>query len=193
MLEAAERLGRVHELGRKIRARAIEPLARIPQEAVLFLNLHPRDLLDEELFDESAPLTRLAPRIVLEITERLTLDAIKDVRSRVAALRKLGFRIAVDDLGAGYAGLTSFALLEPDVVKLDMALIRGLDREPTKFTLVRTMVQMSNELGLIVTGEGIETPGERDALARTGCDIMQGYLFAKPGPPFPIAGFASDA
>jgi EAL domain-containing protein (putative c-di-GMP-specific phosphodiesterase class I) len=103
-------------------------------------------------------------------------------------LRKLGFRIAIDDLGAGYSGLTSFALLEPDVVKLDMALVRDLHMEPTKRTLVR-MIAMSRELGIIVTGEGIERVEERDELARAGCDLMQGYLFAKPGGAFLVPSF----
>jgi EAL domain-containing protein (putative c-di-GMP-specific phosphodiesterase class I)/ActR/RegA family two-component response regulator len=184
VLDAAERLGRVHELGRLIRARAIEPLARMDDGALLFLNLHPSDLLDEELFSPVSPLSEVANRIVLEITERASLDSVGDVRARIAALRELGFRIAIDDLGAGYAGLTSLALLEPDVVKLDMALVRDIHKEPTKQTLVRTMISMSKELGILVTGEGVETTEERDALARAGCDLMQGYLFARPGEAF---------
>jgi len=125
---------------------------------------------------------------VLEITERASLDGLGDVRGRIQSLRKLGFRIAIDDLGAGYSGLTSFALLEPDVVKLDMALVRDLHMEPTKRTLVR-MIAMSRELGIIVTGEGIERVEERDELARAGCDLMQGYLFAKPGGAFLVPSF----
>ena len=125
---------------------------------------------------------------MLEITERASLDGLGDVRGRIQSLRKLGFRIAIDDLGAGYSGLTSFALLEPDVVKLDMALVRDLHMEPTKRTLVR-MIAMSRELGIIVTGEGIERVEERDELARAGCDLMQGYLFAKPGGAFLVPSF----
>lgn len=121
-LDAAERLGRVHELGRLIRAMAVNPPEPLASDTLLFLNLHPSDLLDDELFRQDGLLAAIATHVVLEITERASLDGIRDVRSRVAALRKLGFRIAVDDLGAGYAGLTSFTLLEPDIVKLDMAL-----------------------------------------------------------------------
>jgi EAL domain-containing protein (putative c-di-GMP-specific phosphodiesterase class I) len=189
MLDAAERLGRIHDLGRRVREKAVEPLERLPKEIVLFLNLHPSDLLDEDLFSTNTPLARVADRIVLEITERASLDDVRNVRGRIDALRKLGFRIAIDDLGAGYAGLTSFALLDPDVVKLDMALVRDLHTEPTKRTLVRTMIAMSKELGIVVTGEGIETVEERDELALAGCDLMQGYLFARPGEAFPAACF----
>jgi EAL domain-containing protein (putative c-di-GMP-specific phosphodiesterase class I) len=112
------------------------------------------------------------------------MDGIGDVRARIRVLRDLGFRIAVDDLGAGYAGLTSFALLEPNVVKLDMSLIRDIDAHSTKQTIVRTMISMCKELDIVVTGEGVETPAERDELARAGCDLMQGYLFARPGDAF---------
>src|SRR5450432_1609063 len=185
VLDAAERLGRVHELGRTIRAKAIEPLSRLPEEVVLFLNLHPSDLLDPYLFAADGPLAAVADQIVLEITERATLNGMNDVRSRVASLRKLGYRVAIDDLGAGYAGLTSFTLLEPDVVKLDMALVRDVHLEPTKHTLVRTMITMCNELGMTVTAEGIENAEERHAVERAGCDLMQGYLFAKPAWPVP--------
>jgi EAL domain-containing protein (putative c-di-GMP-specific phosphodiesterase class I)/ActR/RegA family two-component response regulator len=189
VLDAAERLGRVHELGRCIRAKAIEPLAHIGDGVHLFLNLHPSDLLDAELYSPQSPLAQVASRVVLEITERAALDRVRDIRARIGALRKLGFRIAIDDLGAGYAGLTSFALLEPDIVKLDMALVRDLHKEPTKQTLVRTMITMSKELGILVTGEGVENTEEREALARAGCDLMQGYLFARPAEPFTTPTF----
>jgi EAL domain-containing protein (putative c-di-GMP-specific phosphodiesterase class I) len=189
MLDAAERLGRVHELGRMIRAKAIAPREPFESGVLLFLNLHPADLLDEELFLSTGGLAAMADRVVLEITERASLDGIRDVRARIASLRKLGFRIAVDDLGAGYAGLTSFTLLEPDVVKLDMALVRDVHREPRKQTVVRTMISMCKELGIVVTSEGIETPDERDELARAGCDLMQGFYFAKPANPIPVPVF----
>ena len=78
--------------------------------------------------------------VVLEITERAPIEKIRDVGNRVAQLRALGYRIAVDDLGAGYAGLTSFAHLEPEVVKVDMSLIRGLDRSPMKQKLLSSIV-----------------------------------------------------
>jgi EAL domain-containing protein (putative c-di-GMP-specific phosphodiesterase class I)/ActR/RegA family two-component response regulator len=185
ILDAAERLDRLPDLGRAIRMRAPEPAARLPDGAMLFVNLHTRDLLDEDLFDRERPLARMADRVVLEITERASLHQVRDVQSRLSRLREIGFRIAVDDLGAGYAGLTSFAQLEPEVVKLDMALVRGVHQQPTKLTLVRTMITMCRELGMLVVAEGIETPEERDAIVDAGCDLLQGYLFAKPGPAFP--------
>ena len=155
---------------------------------MLFVNLHTHDLLDEELFDPKSPLAAAAENVVLEITERASLHHIRDVQARIGRLREMGFRIAVDDLGAGYAGLTSFAQLEPEVVKLDMSLVRNVHTQPTKQTLVRTMISMCKELGMKIVAEGIESPEERDVIVAAGCDLMQGYLFAKPGKPFPQAG-----
>jgi EAL domain-containing protein (putative c-di-GMP-specific phosphodiesterase class I) len=185
ILDAAERLGRTGELGRAIRSAVVPPLAQADPNALLFVNLHARDLLDEALFSPDAALSRVADRVVLEITERAALDDVDDVRVKIARLRKMGFRIAVDDLGAGYAGLTSFATLEPELVKLDMSLVRGIDQSSTKQKLVRSVTSLCKELGMMVVGEGVETSAERDTLIDSGCDLLQGYLFAKPGPAFP--------
>jgi EAL domain-containing protein (putative c-di-GMP-specific phosphodiesterase class I) len=127
----------------------------------------------------------MATRVVLEITERAALEDVSEVREKVAALRTLGFRIAIDDLGAGYAGLTAFAQLEPEVVKLDMSLVRDVHEQPTKRRLIKSMTELCQDMGRVVIAEGIETAEERDAIADLGCDLMQGYLFAKPGKPFP--------
>jgi EAL domain-containing protein (putative c-di-GMP-specific phosphodiesterase class I) len=189
ILDAAERLGRLDDLGRKIRAAACVPVAQAPPDSVFFINLHARDLMDETLLSPRSPLSAIAGRVVLEITERASLDQIKDARAKVAALRQMGFRIAIDDLGAGYAGLTSFATLEPDFVKLDMSLVRDIDSNRTKETLVRSLVSACRDLGMQVVAEGVETPAERDLLASLGCDFLQGYLLAKPGKPFPRSGW----
>ena len=189
ILEAAERLERLDDLGQRTRSAASAPFAQAPPGSVLFVNLHARDLMDASLLLPSSPLSAIANRVVLEITERASLGDVKDARARVAALRRMGFRIAIDDLGAGYAGLTSFATLEPEFVKLDMSLVRDIDRNHTKEALVRSMTSVCKELGMLVVAEGIETPAERDLLAALGCDFLQGYLLAKPGRPFPVAGW----
>lgn len=185
VLDAAEKLQMLDVLGRTIRTRAAAPIEHAPADALLFVNLHTTDLLDPTLMSAEAPLSKIAKRVVLEITERASLDKVKDVRARIAALREMGFRIAVDDLGAGYAGLTSFALLEPEIVKLDMSLIRDVHLSSTKQKLVRSMTQLSQDMGMMVVGEGVENIEERDALVDLGCDLLQGYLFARPDVPFP--------
>jgi EAL domain-containing protein (putative c-di-GMP-specific phosphodiesterase class I) len=189
VLDAAERLGALTRLGRVIRARAAEPMFAADPNWLLFLNLHPEDLLDPVLHAHDTPLAELASRVVLEITERASLNKVSDLRARVASLRERGFRIAVDDLGAGYAGLSSFAQLEPDLVKLDMTLVRDVHQSSVKQKLVASMTQVCKELGMLVVAEGVECAEERDVLVGIGCDLLQGYHFAKPGKAFPVVNF----
>jgi EAL domain-containing protein (putative c-di-GMP-specific phosphodiesterase class I) len=184
ILDAAEQLGRLKALGRKVRALAPLPVAE-SIDGSLFLNLHPADLADEALFDASSPLARMAHRVVLQITERADVHAPSDIRERLTRLRALGFTLAVDDLGAGHAGLTSFATLEPEIIKLDETLIRDIDSNGVKRTVVDGMIGLAHELKVVVVAEGVETVGERDVLVAAGCDLMQGDLFAEAGPPFP--------
>lgn len=185
MLHAAERLGRLSELGRSVRASAAAGAARLEPATLLFVNLHSQDLLDETLVSPQSPLSQVAHRIVLEITERASLEGIPDARARMTQLRRLGFRIAIDDLGAGYSGLTSFAALEPELVKLDMALVRDIDKSPIKAKLVSSLTVLCKELGMQVVAEGVETVQERDLLVELGCDFLQGYLLGRPDRPFP--------
>jgi EAL domain-containing protein (putative c-di-GMP-specific phosphodiesterase class I) len=160
-------------------------------EATLFLNLHPSDRADETLFDTLSPLTQMASRVVLEVTERAAIEEVDDVERRVSQLREHGFRVAVDDLGAGYAGLSSFALLEPEIVKLDVSLLRDIDQSPVKQKLVASMTSLCKDMGFLVVAEGVETVAERDCVVALGCDLLQGFLFARPGRPFPSASWGS--
>jgi EAL domain-containing protein (putative c-di-GMP-specific phosphodiesterase class I) len=179
LLNAAERANALGDLGRAVRERAAASAPTL-DGALLFVNLHPLELNDPALFAPDAPLVKMADRVVLEITERASLGGIEHLQERVAELRKLGFRLAVDDLGAGYAGLTSFALLEPEIVKLDMSLTRGVDRSSVKQKLVGSIGTLCREMGMTIVVEGVETPEERDTLLGLGCDLLQGHLFGYP-------------
>jgi len=179
MIDAAERLDRMIELGRILRGQVAELIASRPELCPIFVNLHPVELDDEQLYHPAA-FARHAESVVLEITERASMEDISNVRSRVRRLKDLGFRIAVDDLGAGYAGLSTFAALEPDVVKLDMSLVRSVDAEPIRRRLIRSMVSVCQESGILVVAEGIETEAERATLVELGCDLLQGFLLGRP-------------
>lgn len=185
VLDAAERLNRLDDVGRKVRTLAPAPLQSAPPQTLLFVNLHASDLNDPQLLDPSSPLVQAAHRVVLEVTERATLDKVHEVTSRISDLRSLGFRIAIDDLGAGYAGLTSFALLEPEIVKLDMTLVRDVSTSPAKSKLIQAFCGVCRDMNALVVAEGIETREERDHLIGLGCNLLQGFLHAKPGPAFP--------
>jgi EAL domain-containing protein (putative c-di-GMP-specific phosphodiesterase class I) len=188
IIDAAERLNRIHDLGRAVRRSVGITVMKSPIPEV-FVNLHPQDLMDEDLYSPDAPLSRIAHKVVLEITERVSLDQIKDLQSRVSRLREIGFRLAIDDLGAGYAGLTSIAQLQPEVMKIDMALVRDIDVDSTRQKLVSAITHLCLEMNVSVVAEGVETKSERDTLLRLGCDLLQGYLFAKPDKPFPDPKF----
>jgi EAL domain-containing protein (putative c-di-GMP-specific phosphodiesterase class I) len=180
LLDAAERLGRLHDIGRGVRQRAAEALPHMPPGVFAFVNLHPEDLKDLDLYDRGSILPRSAGRVVLEMTERASLDDIHDLGERTGRLRAMGFRIAVDDLGAGYAGLSSLARLEPEFIKLDMSLVRDVHVNPVKQQLVSSMTGLARALGIGAVAEGVETIEELETLVAAGLDLFQGYYFARP-------------
>lgn len=180
LIAAAEQLGSLDRLGRAARAKVAQAIPQAPADARIFINLHAQDLLDDELLSPSSPLAPFADRVVLEITERASLDGVDDALGRLMRLREQGYWLAIDDLGAGYAGLTSVTRLEPEVVKLDMSLVRGVDASRTQQQFVASISHVCRELGMRVVTEGVETPAERDTLIGLGCDVLQGYLFGRP-------------
>jgi len=186
ILKVAEQLGEVHTLGHKTRGLIAEVMAQHPELPGVFVNLHVLDLLDEQLYAEDSPLRRFASRIHLEITERMAIEKVPDTHERIERLRKLGYKIAVDDLGEGYSGLNSVASLEPDAVKLDMSLIRDIEKTPTKRRMVRALATLCRELETPFVAEGVETQAELDTLLELGADWLQGYLFARPDYPLPV-------
>lgn len=178
---AAERLGRVAELSHDIRTRSAASFQG-HDDLLLFVNVHAVDLLDDALLDAHHPLTKIAERVVLEVTERAQLEDLRTAQRRIERLRERGFRIAIDDIGAGYAGLSSFALLEPDLVKLDQSLVRDVQHAPIKQQLIRSLTKLCGDLGINVIAEGIESAAEHESLLELGCDLFQGYHFSRPSP-----------
>jgi EAL domain-containing protein (putative c-di-GMP-specific phosphodiesterase class I) len=188
LIATAERLGRIHDLGRAVRAAVARAAADAPAGALLFVNIHGLELIDEELFDPRGPLIPYATRTVFEITERIGIDPMAGP-ARLEMLRRLGYRIAIDDLGAGYAALGALATLEPDVVKLDMSLVRDLHLHAGKRRVVGALATLVRELGAQVIAEGVETVAERDAIIGAGIDLIQGHLHGRAGRGFPAPGW----
>lgn len=122
----------------------------------------------------------LVENIIFEVTEG---ERIKDgpwFAEILREYRRLGFRTAIDDFGAGYAGMKLLADFQPDLIKIDMDIIRNVDTNRARQIIVRNLVRLCEEMGIDVVAEGIETPAERDFLRDTGIRLMQGYLFARP-------------
>ncbi|MBI5507700.1 MAG: EAL domain-containing protein [Deltaproteobacteria bacterium] len=186
---AAERLARLPDVGRAVRRNVAAAIPTVPNGTDVFVNLHALDLEDDDLYDPEAPLSAFAPRVVLELTECAPFETIKGLQERLATLRRLGYRIAVDDLGAGYASLSVFAQLLPNVAKIDMSLVRGVDQNPARLIVIQAILELCTKLKSHVVTEGVETAAERDALLSVGCDWLQGYLIGKPGRTFAAPNF----
>jgi EAL domain-containing protein (putative c-di-GMP-specific phosphodiesterase class I) len=135
-------------------------------------------------------------QIIFEITEQEAVDRAH-IRGIVKDYRQRGFKIALDDFGAGYSGLNLLADLPADIIKLDMDLTRNLPQRPAALAIVKVMVQLARTLGSQLIAEGIETVDEYNALRRCGIHLMQGYLFAKPAfealPRFTLPNVRLDA
>jgi len=185
MLGAAEERAAIHQVGRRVRDRAAQDLSGAADATTIFVNLHPQDLLDDDLIHPESALASVASRVVLEITERAALSSVDNLHLRVRQLRRLGFRIAVDDLGAGYSSLNNVADLEPEFIKLDMSLVRNIEQSVTKQKIVSSVVALAAAMGTSIVAEGIETSAECRALVDLGCVLLQGFLFARPERNFP--------
>jgi diguanylate cyclase (GGDEF)-like protein len=184
LIETAVRTGRIRELGRVLRKIVVEPMDQVPLDCSLFVNIHPQDLGGDHKLESEAQLLPWAKRIVLEMTETEAIRDYDHARSRIQALRECGFRVALDDLGSGYSSLNLLARLEPDFVKLDMHLVRGLQQAGRTARLVQHLVEFCRGEGFVTVAEGIETHEELRAVSDLGVDLVQGFLLARPSPPF---------
>ncbi|NUO47481.1 MAG: EAL domain-containing protein [Polyangiaceae bacterium] len=181
VIDAAERLNKVLELGVRIRELTMRALSKIKHETInVFVNIHPSELLDPTLYEAGSAIMNVAPRVILEVTERAALEKLHDLTERISVLRFHGYRLAVDDLGAGYAGLTSFVTLEPEFVKLDMALVRGIETSRIRQQLVRSLADLCGGLRMQIIAEGVETKEELECLRGLGCHLAQGYYIGRP-------------
>ncbi|WP_119156211.1 EAL domain-containing protein [Caldimonas tepidiphila] len=118
--------------------------------------------------------------IVFETTEGERVEDAAWYAEVMREYKRIGFKTAIDDFGAGYAGLALLADFVPDIVKLDMELIRGVEASRPRQAIVRATAGLCRELGIVLIAEGVESAGERDFLADAGIHLMQGYFFARP-------------
>lgn len=120
-------------------------------------------------------------QIMFEITEVEKVNDNQHIKNIVEYYKSLGFKTAIDDFGSGYSGLNLLADFQADIVKLDMALIRNIDQDPTRQIILSHCLAMFKALGITPLAEGIETREEALFLAESGVDLMQGFYFARPG------------
>ena len=191
LFEVARAEARVPELDRICRMMAARAAATLPPNCLRFINAEPLNLFfhpDSDIFVrefvEATPAA-LRAQTVVEITENAVIDDFAHMREVVRRLRGSGFRIAIDDAGAGYAGLQTMVEIEPDFIKLDMSLTRGIESSIVKQKLVGTLRDFCRQAFITLVAEGIETRAQLDALVALGIDYGQGFLFAHPGSPHP--------
>ncbi|MGQ3032478.1 MAG: EAL domain-containing protein [Ferrovibrionaceae bacterium] len=171
------------------RVKAIETFCLLGQgdgAAKLHINFMPNAVYDAETcIRTSLSAARrhglAIERITFEMTENERVTQHEHLRRIVTAYRAQGFGTAIDDFGSGYAGLGLLVEFQPDEIKIDMTLLRGIDADPVRRAVVAGIVTTARELGIRLIAEGVETAAEFAVLSGMGIDRYQGFLFARPG------------
>jgi EAL domain-containing protein (putative c-di-GMP-specific phosphodiesterase class I)/GGDEF domain-containing protein len=180
-----EETEQIVELERLCRLQAIRGAARLARPQKLFINCSAHAFVDPDLMSsailEEVRLAGRDPRdIVFEVTERVAITEWKEVRAVLASLRRIGFSIAIDDMGAGYSSLQAVAEVEPDYLKFDISLVRDVHRSPIKRNLLETLVVLADKIDARAIAEGVESQEEFQALRAMGVGLAQGFYFAVP-------------
>lgn len=187
---AASILGRVNEQNRyafdqACRVKAVELAARLQMPCMLSINFLPNAVYQaatciRATLQAARRVDFPTERIIFEITEKEELVDKEHLRGIIHEYQRQHFKTAIDDFGAGYSGLNLLAEFQPDIIKLDMALVRSIDTDPVRQAIVRGILGVCRVLNIEVIAEGIETPGELRQLLGLGIYLFQGYLFARP-------------
>lgn len=175
----------VYRFDQACRVKAVAGAARLGMRELLSINFLPNAVYRPEVcirstFEAARMHNFPIERIIFEVTEGERVLDRAHLVNIFREYRRFGFQTAIDDFGAGYAGLNLLSEYQPDLVKIDMDLVRNVDSSRPRQAIVRAIAAMCAELGIRVLAEGIETRAERDFLAAAGIDLMQGYWFSKP-------------
>jgi len=181
----AEHSGLMGRLGEFVLRRALSDAKRWP-DLFISVNLSPVQVRDPALVDLVAGLLaeyRMpASRLMLEVTEGMLIDNPDEAKAQLDALAALGVRLALDDFGTGYSSLTYLQRFSFDKLKIDRGFVEPLGRDAKSHAMLQAIVALGRGLGLTMLAEGVETEQQRVLLRLAGCEEMQGYLFARPGP-----------
>ncbi|QIB35967.1 sensor domain-containing phosphodiesterase [Ancylobacter pratisalsi] len=167
--------------------RSLSVLPELPSDMYLTINVSPEAVLSGRL---DKLLADAPPRqVVIEITEHALIEDYQKIITSLSAFRARGFKLAVDDAGAGYSCLQHILQLQPDLIKLDMSLTRDIDSDPARKALASALVSFSRETGSRIIAEGVETEAELMTLRAIGVEKAQGYLLGRPMPFDQARGF----
>ena len=173
----AWRVGRGLDLELLAIERALPALRLIPSDWALTVNASPLTVQSPRLLDL---LRGDGERVIVELTEHATVKDVAGFVAAVTLLKANGTRLAIDDVGAGFAGLSRLLDLDPDIIKLDLGITRHIDSDPRRQALTSAFVAFAEEAGILLVAEGVETGEEEAALRERGVRLAQGYRFAKP-------------
>ncbi len=167
------------------RVKAIKTASQIGLKGKLSINFLPNAIYRPEVciattFAAAAQFNFPIDRIIFETVEGERIDDGRWLAEIFREYRRMGFMTAIDDFGAGFAGLSLLAEFQPDLVKLDMALIRAIDQSAAKQAIAKSVTTLCRELNILLIAEGVETSAEKNCLEDLGINLMQGYFFSKP-------------
>lgn len=187
ILEAAREADLLFQVDAMARRSAIRRAAEVDLDGHLFINFTPSSIYDPVycLRSTVAAIQETgfdADRVVFEVIESSRVPDLDHLKGVLAFYRENGFRVALDDLGAGYSSLALTHEIRPDFVKLDRNLIQGVTEDPYKAVIAEKALQLTAELGVRSIAEGVETEAELAWVRERGADLVQGYLIARPGP-----------
>jgi EAL domain-containing protein (putative c-di-GMP-specific phosphodiesterase class I) len=187
--EAAE-VGLAVELEMTAIRMALSVVPLLPEGVYLAVNASPETILSGELAREFE--TAALSRIMLEVTEHAVVPSYERLMDELRPLRERGMRLAVDDAGAGYSGLQHILQLQPDLIKLDMALTRNVDLDPARRALAAALISFARDTNCMIVAEGVETASELQALRAIGASAAQGYFLGRPQPFESVAGLMAQ-
>jgi len=174
-----------HRFDQDCRTRAIEQATAIGMRESLSINFIPNAVANpracmERTLRAASDCGFALSRLIFEVTESEKIVEAETLARIFREYRKLGIKTAIDDFGAGHSGLNLLARFQPNIVKIDIDLVRGVDVNRTKQIIVENIVSLCEKLGVVPLAEGVETAAECDFLSGVGIDLMQGFLFARP-------------
>jgi diguanylate cyclase (GGDEF)-like protein len=191
LFQHAEKTGDLYALERIAREKALAGISGLlKKEEKIFLNMNPQ-IINDPLFspggikDLLAELQVAPEQVVFEVTERTSIADFSSFRKAMGQFQRHGFLLAVDDVGAGYSSLQAVAELQPGFIKIDLSLIKDIDKIPVKRVLMETFLTFAEKTGSKIIAEGIETAAELSCLVEMGVPLGQGYFIARPAFPPP--------
>lgn len=186
LFSVARQTGMLYDLEMIVLAKTLDQITSTGCTHEIFINFTPITLGNSRFVRDLKNIMQdyrgiLPGQITFEVTERDSIEGIENFIYNIKVLRGMGFRIAVDDTGSGYASLNTISEIMPDVIKIDRSVIQNIDKNSVKESMLKGLLLVAKEAGSLVVAEGIESAEEASVLSRNNVDLAQGYFYARPG------------